>query len=379
MSNANRDPTNDVSRRCEGAILVPEPSREVLNDRQQLDYAEHRQRLIRWIATRGKDTRTVEGYAETTVRRRATNLDAFYRWVWDRRDGYTTHITHDDGHDYVDELVYRDCSGTHKSNLLKTLKMYYRWREFEYGDEPWSTEVSFSTEQHDNPRDYFTQSERRRLREAALDYGSVPHYCSVDPDERRKWKAQLARRFGKPMDEIGRGDFERANGHKVPSLICTSLDAGLRPIEVERATTSWVDTDNDVLRIPAKESAKNRDNWIVGLQSRTSAILERWLNERRLYDEYADTDRLWLTRESNPYQSTSLKYLLEQLCDDAGIDTSDRQITQYTLRHSTGTYMTREEDLAATKAQLRHRSVQTTMKYDQAPVEDRRNALRRME
>ena len=47
----------------------------------------------------------------------------------------------------------------------------------------------------------------------------------------------------------------------------------------------------------------------------------------------------------------------------------------YAIRHSVGTYMTREEDLAAARAQLRHRSVQTTMKYDAAPVEDRRDAL----
>jgi len=40
--------------------------------------------------------------------------------------------------------------------------------------------------------------------------------------------------------------------------------------------------------------------------------------------------------------------------------------------------MTREEDLAAAQAQLRHRSAATTMKYDNAPVEDRRDALDRM-
>jgi len=379
MSNANQNSTNDVTERCEGAILVPEPTREVLNERQQLDYCEHRRRLIRWMAHRGKDEDRIVGYAQTTVRRRATNLDAFYRWVWDEYGGYTTHITHDHGHEYIDELVYADHSGTHKSNLLKTLRMYYRWRTHEFGDESWETDVTFSSQQHDNPRDYLTQSERRAVREAALDYGSVPHYCALDADEREQWKIHLARRFKKPTNEIGREDFERANGHKIPSLVCVSLDAGLRPIEVERARTSWVDTGNDVLRIPAKDSAKNRDNWIVGLQSRTSAILERWINERSLYDKYENTDRLWLTRENNPYQSTALKYVLERLCDSAGIDTEDRQLTWYAIRHSVGTYMTREEDLAAAKAQLRHRSAQTTMKYDQAPVEDRRNALRRME
>jgi len=45
-------------------------------------------------------------------------------------------------------------------------------------------------------------------------------------------------------------------------------------------------------------------------------------------------------------------------------------------RHSTATYMAREEDLAAAQAQLRHKSPQTTMRYDQAPVEDRRDALK---
>ena len=50
----------------------------------------------------------------------------------------------------------------------------------------------------------------------------------------------------------------------------------------------------------------------------------------------------------------------------------------YTIRHSVGTHMTREEDLAAAQAQLRHQSPETTMKYDQTPVEDRRDALDRM-
>jgi hypothetical protein len=40
--------------------------------------------------------------------------------------------------------------------------------------------------------------------------------------------------------------------------------------------------------------------------------------------------------------------------------------------------MTREEGLAAAQAQLRHKSEKTTMKYDQAPVEDRRSALDNM-
>jgi hypothetical protein len=37
--------------------------------------------------------------------------------------------------------------------------------------------------------------------------------------------------------------------------------------------------------------------------------------------------------------------------------------------------MTHEGDLAAAQAQLRHKSAETTMKYDQTPVENRRDVL----
>lgn len=50
----------------------------------------------------------------------------------------------------------------------------------------------------------------------------------------------------------------------------------------------------------------------------------------------------------------------------------------YAIRHSVETYMTREEDLAAAQMELRHESPETTMKYDQTPVEDRRDAIDRM-
>ena len=69
---------------------------------------------------------------------------------------------------------------------------------------------------------------------------------------------------------------------------------------------------------------------------------------------------------------------MEKLCKEAGIETEDRDITWYSIRHSVGTYMARKKGLAAAQAQLRHQSERTTMKYDQAPVEDRKNALERM-
>ncbi|OYR81704.1 integrase, partial [Halorubrum ezzemoulense] len=103
---------------------------------------------------------------------------------------------------------------------------------------------------------------------------------------------------------------------------------------------------------------------------------DRWLTERQQYDKYLDSDSLWLNRSGNPYKYYSLNRLFRQVCETACIPSEGR--TFYSIRHSTATYMAREEDLGAAQAQLRHKSAQTTMRYDQAPVEDRRDALNRM-
>ena len=114
------------------------------------------------------------------------------------------------------------------------------------------------------------------------------------------------------------------------------------------------------------------------MREQTANALSRWIEERRNHPIYDDKEALWLTRQANPYGSHSLKYVLEQLCDIANISMENRRLSWYSIKHSVGTYMTREEGLAAGQAQLRHKLEQTTMRYDQAPVEDRQNALDRM-
>lgn len=147
---------------------------------------------------------------------------------------------------------------------------------------------------------------------------------------------------------------------------------------MERATVSWVDTQNAVLRIPKDESSKNRENWVVSIRKQTAHALANWKEERENYAKYDDTDALWLTRRANPYQSESLNYILSCLCEEANIDTTNRSLSWYSIRHSTGTYLTHFEDLGAAKAQLRHKSERTTLKYDNALLEERRDALDQM-
>jgi integrase len=362
---------NDPEK-IEGIVLIPGPARDYLNERQLVAYESHRREFIKWLARQGKNPDALEGYAHDTARNYASITDKFLRYVWDQ-DRYTTDIGHDEAEEYLRSLVMADdaYSDSHLHNVKLALMAYFRFKNNE-----WDPEISITSSSGvSQPRNFVSDEERTALREAALEYGTVPAYAALEPDERTEWKRFLARRYGKPMSEVSRDDWERANGFKYPSIIHTALDAGLRPIEVQRAQTYWVDLENAALRIPENESSKNEDNWTVSLRRETAEYLARWLEERRMYDKYADTDALWLTRHSNRYGGSSLRYVLDAVCDVAGIE---RDISWYALRHSTGTYMTREEGLAAAQSQLRHRSIETTAKYDQAPVEDRRDALDRM-
>lgn len=349
-----------------------------LNKKQLLDYREQRRAFLEWLTALGKDPEHALGYSQATVRRTAYRTDQFNRWVWGEADQYTMNLTREQAEEYMEELAYTDQSSTHKSNTQKALKRYFKWQSHKRGGNGWDPDRSFSGASTSAPRDFLTEDEREKIREAALDYGSIPAYNNLSPDERDRWRVHLAQRFGKPKEEVVPDDWDRANGWKYTSLTWVSLDAGLRPVEVSRAKTSWIDVENELLRIPKEESSKNTENWVVGLTERTSAVLERWLEEREVYDQYEDSDSLWLTREGNPYQTSSLRNLLTRLCKQANIPVENRQMSWYAIRHSVGTYMTREEDLAAAQAQLRHKSEQTTMKYDQAPVGERRDALNRM-
>lgn len=371
--------SGEATKGVEQLTLVTEPSEAVLNERERLDYRHQREACLQWLLTWGKIPDQAEGYAYATVENLGARMDRFYRWVWEHDGGYTANVEHSHADGWMDHLAQRACSNAHKNCCLRAARMLMKWRHHEHGLEQWEPRFTFKRERTSvQPRDFLTEKERTWIREAALSYGSVPSFEGLTPNERERWKRYLAQARQKPKASVTREDWEKENSWKIPSLVWTSLDAGLRPIEVERAVTGWVDVENAMLRIPAMNSSKNVDNWKVSLQSRTAEILRHWLEERQAREQYDMTDALWLTRESNPYQTSSLRYLLHKLCEAADISVENRQMSWYTIRHSLGTYMTREEDLKAAQSQLRHASPETTMKYDQAPVKDRRDALTRM-
>ncbi|WP_277541314.1 tyrosine-type recombinase/integrase [Haloarcula laminariae] len=360
----------------ENVVLISVPSHEYLNERQVIAYKNHRKKLIKWLKREGKDPESLEGYAHDTARNYATIIDRVHRYVWDHRGGFTLDVTHDDGEEYLKEqkLADEDYSHSHLHNVQLALKCYFRYANGENDEwEPSFKIKSKSTSK--KPKDYVTLEERQAIREASLEYGTVPSYDYLSPEKRSEWKTYLARKFGKPKNKVSKADWDRANGFKYPTIVHTSLDAGLRPVEVGRAKTYWVDVENAVLRIPEAESSKNEENWVVPLQQETAEYLGLWLTEREMYDKYDDTDALWLTRHGNPYSGSSLRVLLDNLTEIASIE---RDMSWYAIRHSVGTYMAREEGLKAAQSQLRHKSVETTMKYDQVSTDDRRDALDNM-
>ncbi|WP_254767461.1 tyrosine-type recombinase/integrase [Salinilacihabitans rarus] len=367
----------DERDKVDGIVVVPEQSEKYLNQRQLEDYHSFRSQLLKWLLNLGKDPEMAEGYAFDTVRQRGYKIDQFYRWIWRQEDGYTLRVTTGHADEYCKELVYEETSKTHKAAVQKAIKSLFKYLNHERGRSiDWEPEIKFSSGGATHQiRDFLTGDERRKIKQASLEYGSIPHYNSLDPRERDKWKAHLAQRFEKPKTEVTRNDWERANGWKYPSIVYTSMDAGLRPKEVGRAKTSWLDLENGMLRIPKDESTKNTDNWHVALSDRTSNILRKWVSERENYEKYRGTEALWLTKYGNPYGSSSLNRLLGKLCEEARIPVKNRDMSWYSIRHSVGTQMSRDQGPAAVQQQLRQKSYEMAVRYDQAPVDDRQETV----
>ncbi|WP_436900269.1 tyrosine-type recombinase/integrase [Halovenus halobia] len=202
------------------------------------------------------------------------------------------------------------------------------------------------------------------MRVAAMKYGSVSDYNSVTPSERERWKTYLAQRLQKPKEEITMKDWEKANSFKYTSIMHVALDAGLRPIEIKRANTYWVDTQNGTLRISREESSKNQENWIVALKEETGENLKRWLDERETREKYDGRDALWLTIYGNRYNKDSFRDVFQKITKEANLDLENRGLTPYSISHSTATYVTEEEGLAVAAQQCRHKSKRTTKKYE---------------
>jgi len=103
--------------KLECIVLISGPSRDYLNERQRVDYESHRQKLLKWLGSTGKNPDTLEGYAHHTAKNYASIIDRFLRDVW-KEDGYTLGVSHKEAEEYLRSLVLADdeYSRTHLHN-----------------------------------------------------------------------------------------------------------------------------------------------------------------------------------------------------------------------------------------------------------------------
>lgn len=351
---------------------------EELTPKALNDYREHKRDYLAWAATKGKNPHRRRGYADTTLKQIATKTDQVFRWLWEDVGYYTLDFGPEDADDLMEDFCLYDYSDANLLTFVKVIKRYFKYQNFEKGrDYEWECSVKLSEKQQ-TEREYLRRDEFSPLYNAALDHNSVPHPNQVTPEERDRIKGHLAQRFEKPKDEINSDDFARANTYKIPSLIGVTLDTGLRPIEVSRATVSWVNLHDKTLDIPSDEATKSDNNWKCRLSDRSIRSLEMWLDEREQYENYDDSDALWLNRRGNPYNSKSLNYLLRQLLDSASINLKGRNLSWYSIRHGVASAWANEEGIPPAQEQLRHEKVETTMRYVHSSSEQRGEMANRL-
>lgn len=366
--------------------FVPKDICDELSYRQVWDLEAHYREYRNWLRQQGKDPEKNVGLASTAVRYLFYRTKQFHQWVWESTNRYTTRFTHTQADQYEKALVEDEVqteSGKpytedSKRKLQAAVKKYFLWKACTCDSDPWESNVRFSQTEYDQV-DYFTLDERERLYEASLTYDDLGKYNDLSPKERDRRKSYLAQKLEKPKSEVTPTDFETCRtSWKIPSLVSVSLDLGARPILIERCRSEWYKSEKGVFQIPKESAGKDESHWESVLSSRSDQLLARWENQRSTIPKYDDSGSLWLNREENPYCSGTLNYLLDNLLEEANIDQSDRKLTWYSIRRSTGTYLTYFRSLAYAKEQLRHKSIQSTLGYVELPVEARRNALNQL-
>ena len=373
---------HDDDNKYKDIVLVTEEAEPYLNPRQRIAYKEHRKELAEWMLHIGKNPGKAEGYSPTTAKNRMNKLDLFYRWVWNDNQRYIQDIKTSHADDWMEWLARQDYKESTKCHYQKCAETLFKFqREEKSRDVEWEPEIEYSDPSTTyQPREYLSKEDRRKMREAAMEYGSVPHYNSLSPEERERWKTLLSQRLQKPKKNIGKKDFLNANSFKYPSMIYVALDAGLRPCEVERANVNWFDQDNGVLRIPEEDSSKSRENWVVALKSETASILKRWMDERSTREKYDGRNAIWLTQYGNRYNKDSFRRdVFRKIAEQANLDLENRDLTPYSIRHSTATMIAKESDLATAAKQCRHKSKQTTQKYAHSSVDRQEDAVNKID
>lgn len=350
-----------------------------LNYNQRYIYSNSRPDFISYLRNKGRNPKRNQGYAESNVRPIARRIHQVHEYFWDEgtvitelstdlADQFVTALNQDTYRTRTDE-PYAEGS---KRKFTDALKVYFQFRDVE-----WQPEITFGQGESTMDSDPFRRRERPKLLDAAYEYRSPPSYKNLSPEERDRWKAYLAQQLGEPKESIGLDRWEELQqSWKFPSLISTSLDLGPRAALIERLTTKTLDLRNEEVCIPADMAVKNNTEWTNELTSESVMMLEQWLEQRSNMTKYDNSDRIWLNRKGNPYNSGSLNDLLDSLIGIANIARGNRKLTWHSIRHSTGMYTYEQtEDLGMVSDILRHKSIEAAEIYSHPTPEAKREVI----
>lgn len=361
---------------------ISQETAELVGPRLRIPLIQEAEDFYEFMLEKGKEPEEGVGLAPGTAENYLSRYDQLLRAGYAFSRGQMTELNQDicDRIEKAlndDEIVKEDgesYSPASKRKFQNTLEKYHEFRA-ERGGNQWNTTYTFK-EQSSIERDYFRREERAELRKAALNFGQLPHYNSVTPKERDRIKAHLAQKKGIPKSEINREIWDREREcMKIPSLINTALDAALRPIEVENSGVGWLRLDINELYVPKENSAKGRENWKVALRPETSRLNEAWMEQRAALPKYDNRREIWLNQKGNPYDKKTLNDLLRRLLEKTDINTENRDLSWYSIRHSTGTYIVEDGNLGQANSQLRHESLESTLRYDHSPTDSRSETL----
>jgi integrase len=375
--------------------MRPENRKSITSQLEQLlgDDAEFVERkhneFYAWMRQKGKDTNKGEPLSEYVARNYHSRIDQILRLVIERvQPNDRTVLTHHQADLIVkwlnEDLITKQGGGeykeTSKRKFTNAMQSYFDWRQHEGPqDEAWEPNITFTDGEHTSA-DKLNFNERWLVREEAKKNGSLPSYIDVSEGERDKINALVAQRLGKPKEDVTAKDWERADtSAKIGSLVAVASEAGLIPIEIKRARVGWYNESQNTLTITDEDSGKDRPTTEIPLSKEAGELLSQWIQERRHYEMYDGTDRLWLNNEGNPYTSDNLCYLIRKLFDSAGLDREGRKIVWYSLRHNMGQLMAEVGSIHEASDQLRHKDISTTSEfYAEASTEKRRRTIEKI-
>ncbi|SNR71367.1 tyrosine-type recombinase/integrase [Halorubrum vacuolatum] len=373
----------------ESAIEITEELRGMLGD-DALAVQKQYEAFYQWMITEGKNPRRAQALGESTAGNYLDRIDQLHRFVLTYLDPDDPTVITDD---HADELLWlidraeitqqnrsnkgEEYGENSKRKFANALQKYFQWQYHEGSMEyVWESKIDFSDVQGESAY-RFTYRELGLLFDESASHGSLPAYYETSIEEREKINGIVAQRLGIPKDEVTRSDWQQADWSRhVHSLVTVAYDAGLAPIEVANAEVPWYDPQTKTLTIPTEYACKERDKERVGLSDEAAEALSEWLQERRHREKYDGSNKIWLNRNGNPYQSGSLCNLIRKLCEKAGVKTEGRKVVWYSLRQTMGRNVTDEGELSEANDQLRHSRLATTQEnYNQTPTEKLRARL----